>query len=127
MVKYLSSYIFEIRNRDIIPCATENIAVVDDNDSRILKFKIPAVIDDVDITDKILAIRYVNALGQFDTFFSDTREIKTDGDKRYIIFPWYLSQKATAASGTLTYDISVYDGHITDAAEEGQYILHTKP
>lgn len=127
MVKYLSSYIFEIRNRDIVPCATENIAVVDDNDSRILKFKIPAVIDDVDITDKILAIRYVNALGQFDTFFSDTREIKTDGDKRYIIFPWYLSQKATAASGTLTYDISVYDGHITDAAEEGQYILHTKP
>lgn len=127
MVKYLSSYIFEIRNRDIIPCATENIAVVDDNDSRILKFKIPAVIDDVDITDKILAIRYVNALGQFDTFFSDTREIKIDGDKRYIIFPWYLSQKATAASGTLTYDISIYDGHITDAAEEGQYILHTKP
>ena len=86
MVKYLSSYIFEIRNRDIVPCATENIAVVDDNDSRILKFKIPAVIDDVDITDKI---------------------------------PWYLSQKATAASGTLTYDISIYDGHITDAAEEG--------
>ena len=127
MVKYLSSYIFEIRNRDIVPCATENIAVVNDNDSRILKFKIPAVIDDVDITDKILAIRYVNALGQFDTFFSDTREIKIDGDKKYIIFPWYLSQKATAASGTLTYDISVYDGHITDAAEEGQYILHTKP
>ena len=127
MVKYLSSYIFEIRNRDIVPCATENIAVVDDNDSRILKFKIPAVIDDVDITDKILAIRYVNALGQFDTFFSDTREIKTDGDKKYITFPWYLSQKATAASGTLTYDISIYDGHITDAAEEGQYILHTKP
>lgn len=119
MVKYLSSYIFEIRNRDIVPCATENIAVVDDNDSRILKFKIPAVIDDVDITDKILAIRYVNALGQFDTFFSDTREIKTDGDKKYITFPWYLSQKATAASGTLTYDISIYDGHITDAAEEG--------
>lgn len=127
MVKYLSSYIFEIRNRDIIPCATENIAVVDDNDSRILKFKIPAVIDDVDITDKILAIRYVNALGQFDTFFSDTREIKIDGDKRYIIFPWYLSQKATAASGTLTYDISIYDSRITDVAEEGQYILHTKP
>ena len=127
MVKYLSSYIFEIRNRDIVPCATENIAVVDDNDSRILKFKIPAVIDDVDITDKILAIRYVNALGQFDTFFSDTREVKTDGEKRYIIFPWYLSQKATAASGTLTYDISIYDGRITDAAEEGQYILHTKP
>ena len=127
MVKYLSSYIFEIRNRDIIPCATENIAVVDDNDSRILKFKIPAVIDDVDITDKILAIRYVNALGQFDTFFSDTREVTNDGEKRYIIFPWYLSQKATAASGTLTYDISIYDGHITDAAEEGQYILHTKP
>ena len=127
MVKYLSSYIFEIRNRDIVPCATENIAVVDDNDSRILKFKIPAVIDDVDITDKILAIRYVNALGQFDTFFSDTREVKNDGEKKYIIFPWYLSQKATAASGTLTYDISIYDGHITDAAEEGQYILHTKP
>lgn len=127
MVKYLSSYIFEIRNRDIVPCATENIAVVDDNDSRILKFKIPAVIDDVDITDKILAIRYVNALGQFDTFFSDTREVTNDGEKRYIIFPWYLSQKATAASGTLTYDISIYDGHITDAAEEGQYILHTKP
>lgn len=127
MVKYLSSYIFEIRNRDIIPCATENIAVVDDNDSRILKFKIPAVIDDVDITDKILAIRYVNALGQFDTFFSDTREVTNDREKRYIIFPWYLSQKATAASGTLTYDISIYDGRITDAAEEGQYILHTKP
>lgn len=127
MVKYLSSYIFEIRNRDIIPCATENIAVVDDNDSRILKFKIPAVIDDVDITDKILAIRYVNALGQFDTFFSDTREVTNDGEKRYIIFPWYLSQKATAASGTLTYDISIYDGRITDVAEEGQYILHTKP
>lgn len=127
MVKYLSSYIFEIRNRDIVPCATENIAVVDDNDSRILKFKIPAVIDDVDITDKILAIRYVNALGQFDTFFSDTREVKNDGEKKYIIFPWYLSQKATAESGTLTYDISIYDGHITDAAEEGQYILHTKP
>ena len=127
MVKYLSSYIFEIRNRDIVPCATENIAVVDDNDSRVLRFKIPATIDDVDIVDKILAIRYVNALGQFDTFFSDTREIKVEGDKRYIIFPWYLSQKATAASGTLTYDVSVYDGQITDKAEDGQYILHTKP
>lgn len=127
MVNNLSSYIFEIKNRDIVTCATENLAVVDDNDCRAIYFKIPAIIDEVDITDKLLAIRYINALGQFDTFFSEQRKIFVEGNEKYILFPWYLSQKATAASGNITYDVSVYDGQITDQATDGQYILHTKP
>lgn len=119
------TYIFEIVNRTIVPSATEELAVVNDNDSRCITFKIPSVIDGIDITDKILTVRYVNSLNRYDQFFCNTREVVTEGNKQFILFDWILDSNVTSAKGTVTYDVSIYDTN--DIDDGAQYILHTKP
>lgn len=119
------TYIFEIVNRTIVPSATEELAVVNDNDSRYITFKIPSVIDGIDITDKILTVRYVNSLNRYDQFFCNTREVVSEGNKQFILFDWVLDSNVTSAKGTVTYDVSIYDTN--DINDGAQYILHTKP
>lgn len=119
------TYIFEIVNRTIVPSATEELAVVNDNDSRYITFKIPSVIDGIDITDKILTVRYVNSLNRYDQFFCNTREVVTEGNEQFVLFDWVLSADVTASKGTVTYDVSIYDTN--DISNVSQYILHTKP
>lgn len=119
------TYIFEIVNRTIVPSATEELAVVNDNDSRYITFKIPSVIDGIDITDKILTIRYVNSLNRYDQFFCNTREVITEGNEQFVLFDWVLDSNVTSAKGTVTYDVSIYDTN--DMTNISQYILHTKP
>lgn len=119
------TYIFEIVNRTIVPSATEELAVVNDNDSRCITFKIPSVIDCIDITDKILTVRYVNSLNRYDQFFCNTREVITDGNEQFVLFDWVLDSNVTSAKGIVTYDVSIYDTN--DMTNVSQYILHTKP
>lgn len=119
------TYIFEIVNRTIVPSATEELAVVNDNDSRYITFKIPSVIDGIDITDKILTVRYVNSLNRYDQFFCNTREVITEGNEQFVLFDWVLDSNVTSAKGTVTYDVSIYDTN--DITNISQYILHTKP
>lgn len=119
------TYIFEIVNRTIVPSSTEELAVVNDNDSRYITFKIPSVIDGIDITDKILTVRYVNSLNRYDQFFCNTREVITEGNEQFVLFDWVLSADVTASKGTVTYDVSIYDTN--DISNVSQYILHTKP
>lgn len=119
------TYIFEIVNRTIVPSATEELAVVNDNDSRYITFKIPSVIDGIDITDKILTVRYVNSLNRYNQFFCNSREVITEGNEQFVLFDWVLDSNVTSAKGTVTYDISIYDTN--DMTNVSQYILHTKP
>ena len=119
------TYIFEIVNRTIVPSATEELAVVNDNDSRYITFKIPSVIDGIDITDKILTVRYVNSLNRYDQFFCNSREIITEGNEQFVLFDWVLDSNVTSTKGTVTYDVSIYDTN--DMTNVSQYILHTKP
>lgn len=119
------TYIFEIVNRTIVPSATEELAVVNDNDSRYITFKIPSVIDGIDITDKILTIRYVNSLNRYDQFFCNTREVIMEGNEQFVLFDWVLDSNVTSAKGIVTYDVSIYDTN--DMTNVSQYILHTKP
>ncbi len=119
------TYIFEIVNRTIVPSATEDLAVMNDNDSRYITFKIPSVIDGIDITDKIFSIRYMNALNQYDQFFANDRETIIEGNEEFVLFDWVLSSKVTSAKGEVIYDVSVYDTN--DITNLNQYILHTKP
>lgn len=119
------TYIFEIVNRTIVPSATEELAVVNDNDSRYITFKIPSVIDGIDITDKILTVRYVNSLNRYDQFFCNSREVITEGNEQFVLFDWVLDSNVTSAKGTVIYDVSIYDTN--DMTNVSQYILHTKP
>lgn len=119
------TYIFEIVNRTIVPSATEELAVVNDNDSRYITFKIPSVIDGIDITDKILTVRYVNSLNRYDQFFCNSREVITESNEQFVLFDWVLDSNVTSAKGTVTYDVSIYDTN--DMTNVSRYILHTKP
>lgn len=119
------TYIFEIVNRTIVPSATEDLAVMNDNDSRYITFKVPSVIDGIDVTDKVFTIRYMNALNQYDQFFANTREVVMDGNEEFVLFDWVLSSKVTSAKGEVVYDVSIYDTN--DISNLSQYILHTKP
>lgn len=119
------TYIFEMVNRTIVPSATEELAIVNDNDSRYITFKIPSVIDGIDITDKILTVRYVNSLNRYDQFFCNSREVITEGNEQFVLFDWVLDSNVTSSKGTVTYDVSIYDTN--DMTNVSQYILHTKP
>lgn len=124
-LKLNGTYIFEIINKTIVPSAKEDLAVMNDNDSRYITFKIPSVIDGIDITDKVMTVRYVNALNQYDQFFANDRQLITDGNEQFVLFDWVLGSKVTSAKGNVTYDISIYDN--ADISNTNQYIFHTKP
>lgn len=98
---------------------------MNDNDSRYITFKVPSVIDGIDVTDKVFTIRYMNALNQYDQFFANTREVVIDGNEEFVLFDWVLSSKVTSAKGEVIYDVSIYDTN--DISNLSQYILHTKP
>jgi DNA polymerase III gamma/tau subunit len=96
--------------------------------SRYITFKIPEVIDGIDIIDKLIIVRYVNALGQFGQFYSQSRETITEDDEKYVLFDWIIESKVTAASGYVTYDVSIYDTTFDGInTSTDMYILHTLP
>lgn len=108
---YATESTVEIENRTIIMPSIENLVVKKDTMSRALEFRIPRYFDGTDLSQKVIAIKYINVNGDGDR--SRAINIKCEKDSDEILFTWAIDGKATVKEGKVAYAIEFigYDEH----------------
>lgn len=109
----------KIEKRNVLLDNNENMVIQGDNDSQIITFEIDRYQDGVDISDKIITIKYINALGRG----YRAKASKVEIHDTTITFVWLISMSVTAASGNVKFAIEV----IGDVRNNDYYIWQTLP
>ena len=109
----------KIDKRDILLDDNKNMVIQGDNESQLITFEIDRYQDGVDISDKIITIKYINALGKGYRAKASKIEIYDTT----ITFVWLISMSVTAASGNVKFAIEV----IGDVRNNDYYIWQTLP
>lgn len=108
-----------------------------DHNAEVIYFKCPRYYENVDLTEMVCIIQYINAKGQagvywvpyYDTnYYGDEENIGEFIENPTMLIPWVLGGLATAATGKLTFSIRLYKLH-KDANNEYhyKYNLSTRP
>lgn len=113
--------VINIEKRNIILEDNENMVIQGDNDSQLITFVIDRYQDGVDIKDKIITIKYINALGKGYRAKAVKNEVKEEDTT--ITFAWLISMSVTAASGNVKFAVEV----IGDVRNNDYYIWQTLP
>ena len=111
--------IITIEKRDILLDKNENMVIEGDNDSQLITFQIDRYQDGVDISKKIITIKYINALGNGYRANAVNKII----DDTTVTFSWLISMCATAATGNVKFAIEI----IGDVRNNDYYIWQTLP
>ena len=111
----------KIEKRNILLDNNENMVIQGDNDSQIITFEIDRYQDGVDISDKIITIKYINALGK--GYRAKASKVTLSDDETTITFAWLISMSVTAASGNVKFAVEV----IGDVRNNDYYIWQTLP
>lgn len=91
----------EIVGRNIITPTIQDIAVTKDNHSQIITFTIGRYFEDVDLSKKIISIKFINANDHGDRSPVINTVITTDK----ITFGWLLDSKVTCRAGTVRFAV----------------------
>jgi hypothetical protein len=110
-----------IDDRTIITSNNENVLVCGDNDSQLISFQIDRYKDGVDVSEKLITIKYVNSLGEGFRANAVNLDIQDD----YIVFSWLVSKYATVGSGNIYFAIEII-GDLTKDVND-YYVWQTKP
>jgi len=95
----------QIVGRDINMPANTICAVCCDSNSQLLTFEINRYFENVDLSKKILSIKFQNALKQGDR--AEPHGIGISDDR--IIFTWRIDKRVTAGDGDVTFQIEFYE------------------
>ncbi|WP_312369072.1 hypothetical protein [Lachnoclostridium sp.] len=110
---------FRVVDRDIIINSSRVIAILNDNMSQILSFRLKRVVDGIDRADKTFCFKYINANGESDIAIATNINNFEDD----IIISWALDRKVTRYAGTITFSICIL-GNLSDGTF---YSWNTKP
>lgn len=94
---------FKIIDRDILMDTKKVVAVMKDNMSQILSFRLKRKIDGVDRADKTFCFKFMNANGETDIALASNVFVYEDE----ISIGWILDSKVTSYSGTVSFVVSV--------------------
>ena len=95
----------QIVGRDINMSADTACAVRGDSQSQLLTFEIGRYVDNVDLSTKIISIKYKNALNQCDRAVPHSTVVNDDN----IVFTWLIDGRVTAGDGDVTFQIEFYE------------------
>lgn len=109
----------EVVNRTINTPLYEDIVVSMDNNSQIISFTIDRYFDGVDLLNKVIAIKYINALNESDRTFA----VNVSNTDNKITFGWLIDSKVTKKNGYVRFAIE-FLGYL-DSGEF--YCWSTKP
>lgn len=108
-----------------------------DHNAEVIYFKCPRYYENVDLTEMVCIIQYINAKGQAGIYWVPYYDINYYGDGEDIgefienptmLIPWVLGGLATAATGKLTFSIRLYKLRKDDNDEyHYTYNLSTRP
>jgi hypothetical protein len=109
----------KVVDRDIIINTAKIIAVMKDNMSQILTFRLKRKVDGIDRANKTFCIKFLNAKGESDISIASNVFIYDEE----INIGWALDSKVTKHPGTVKFEIAVL-GYLEDGS---LYSWHTKP
>lgn len=90
-----------ISNRKILMPLLEDVVVAGDTRSQIISFKLPRYFDNVDLSSKLILVKFINANNQGDMSFV-VNVVTTDID---ISFGWLIDGNVTAKEGYVDFAI----------------------
>lgn len=114
-------YVFEIKERTIVPTLTSQVAVSSDINARRIVFKVPAIIDGYDVRDSNFTVRCLNAAGTLNEYSMTNKKVVIENNATYIYVEWIMDGSVTQKSGVVKYDVSIYD------ATKSIYAWHSLP
>ena len=114
-------YVFEIKERTIVPTLTSQVAVSSDINARRIVFKVPAIIDGYDVRESNFTIRCLNAAGALNEYSMTNKRVVIENNATYIYVEWIMDGSVTQKSGVVKYDVSIYD------ATKSIYAWHSLP
>lgn len=114
-------YVFEIKERTIVPTLTSQVAVSSDINARRIVFKVPAAIDGYDVRQSNFTVRCLNAAGALNEYSMTNKKVVIENNATYIYVEWIMDGSVTQKSGTVKYDVSIYD------ATKSIYAWHSLP
>lgn len=102
-------YVFEIKERTIVPTLTSQVAVSSDINARRIVFKVPAIIDGYDVRESNFTVRCLNAAGSLNEYSMTNKKVVIENNATYIYVEWIMDGSVTQKSGVVKYDVSIYD------------------
>lgn len=114
-------YVFEIKERTIVPTLTSQVAVSSDINARRIVFKVPATIDGYDVRQSNFTVRCLNAAGALNEYSMTNKKVVIENNATYIYVEWIMDGYVTQKSGVVKYDVSIYD------ATKSIYAWHSLP
>ena len=114
-------YVFEIKERTIVPTLTSQVAVSSDINARRIVFKVPAIIDGYDVRESNFTVRCLNAAGALNEYSMTNKKVVIENNATYIYVEWIIDGSVTQKSGVVKYDVSIYD------ATKSIYAWHSLP
>lgn len=114
-------YVFEIKERTIVPTLTSQVAVSSDINARRIVFKVPATIDGYDVRQFNFTVRCLNAAGALNEYSMTNKRVVIENNATYIYVEWIMDGSVTQKSGIVKYDVSIYD------ATKTIYAWHSLP
>lgn len=126
--------IYEVDLEKRIIEAPSFLSVEKDHRSEVIYFKAPRYFDNMDLTNAVCIIQYINAKGEGRVYtvpFYDTTTLSTfDTDGTYvetpmILFPWMIDQEVTKKAGDISFAIRFYI--VDSSGTKIVYDLNTQP
>ena len=102
-------YVFEIKERTIVPTLTSQVAVSSDINARRIVFKVPAIIDGYDVRESNFTVRCLNAAGALNEYSMTNKRVVIENNATYIYVEWIMDGSVTQKSGVVKYDVTIYD------------------
>lgn len=102
-------YVFEIKERTIVPTLTSQVAVSNDINSRRIVFKVPATIDGYDVRQSNFVVRCINTAGVLSEYVMVNKKVVIENNATYVYVEWIIDGSVTQKSGTVKYDVTIYD------------------
>lgn len=95
----------------------EFLSVSKDHKAETIYFKCPRYFDNIDLTNLVCVVEYINANGDgrvyavpyYDTTSLSTIDHEAGIDEPMILFPWCIDGEATKVGGEVTYAIRFYE------------------
>ena len=97
--------------------APEFLSVSRDHRAETIYFKCPRYFDNIDLTNLVCVVEYINANGDgrvyavpyYDVDHFSTIDIEAGIDEPMILFPWCIDGEATKVGGEVTYAVRFYE------------------
>ena len=109
----------------IIPSSVKNLGVESDDDVLRLKFSMPRMYGDVDLSDFSIYINYMNAKNTGDVYVVDDKTIADDT----ITFSWLVGRVALAYKGSVRFIVcmKLYDSAMAEVIKEYNTTIASLP